>query len=94
VYVYFGLDDESHDQKVLKSVNVAQNTIFSQSRLHRPVLSLVDVNKSNKHERYTLRVFDYVSCPLILQESTFRITHAINYFEAAQAPLHVLILPS
>jgi AraC-like DNA-binding protein len=82
------VDDKSHDQKVLKSVNEAQNTIFSQSRLHRPVLSLVDVNKSNKHELYTLGVFDYISCPLIPQELTLRITHAIDYFETAQAPLY------
>ena len=82
------------DKRVLKSVNEAQNTIFSQSRLHRPVLSLVDVNKSNKHELYTLGVFDYVSCPLIPQELTLRITHAINYFETAQAPMYDHILSS
>jgi AraC-like DNA-binding protein len=87
------VDDESHDQKVLKSVNEAQNTIFSQSRLHRPVLSLVDVNKCNKHELYTLGVFDYISCPLIPQELTLRISHAINYFETSQAPLYTLALP-
>ena len=87
------VDDESHDQKVLKSVNEAQNTIFSQSRLHRPVLSLVDVNKCNKHELYTLGVFDYISCPLIPQELTLRISHAINYFETSQAPLYTIALP-
>jgi AraC-like DNA-binding protein len=87
------VDAKSHDQRVMKSVNDAQNAIFSQPGLHRPVLSLVDVNKSNKHELYTLGVFDYVSCPLIPQELTLRITHAINYFEAAQAPLHALTLP-
>jgi len=86
--------DKSHGQTVMKSVNVAQNTIFSQPGLHRPVLSLVDVNKCNKHELYTLGVFDYISCPLIPQELTLRITHANNYFEAAQAPLHALTLPS
>jgi AraC-like DNA-binding protein len=88
------VDAKSHDQTVLKSVNEAQNAMFSQPRLHRPVLSLIDVNKSNKHELYTLGVFDYVSCPLISQELTHRITHAINYFEAAQAPLQALSLPS
>jgi AraC-like DNA-binding protein len=87
------VDDKSYDQKVLKSVNEAQNRIFSQSRLHRPVLSLVDVNKRNKHELYTLGVFDYISCPLIPQELTLRISHAINYFETAQAPLYTLSLP-
>jgi hypothetical protein len=39
-------------------------------------------------------VFDYISCPISPQELALRITHAINYFEAAQAPLHVLTLPS
>jgi AraC-like DNA-binding protein len=87
------VDAKSHDQRVLKSVNDAQHAIFFQTELHRPVLSLVDFNKSNNHELSTLGVFDYVSCPLIPQELTFRITHAISYFEAAQAPLHI-ILPS
>jgi AraC-like DNA-binding protein len=87
------VDAKSHDQMVLKSVYDAQHAMFSQTGLHRPVLSLVDFNKSNKHELYTLGVFDYVSCPIIPQELTFRITHAINYFEAVQAPLHALTLP-
>ena len=41
----------------------------------------------------TLGVFDYVSSPLIPQELTLKITHAINYFEAEQAPLYALTLP-
>jgi response regulator RpfG family c-di-GMP phosphodiesterase len=88
------VDPKSHEQSAIKLVIEAQNTIFSQPGLHHPVLSLVDVNKINKHDLYTLGVFDYVSCPLIPQELTFRIAHAISYFEAAQAPLHVLTLPS
>ena len=79
---------------MLKLVNEVQNTIFAQSRLHHPVLSLVDVNKRHNHELYTLGVFDYISCPLIPQELPLRITHAIHYFETAQAPLHALNLPS
>ena len=88
------VDDKNYDQTVLKLVYEAQNTIFSQPGLHRPVLSLVDVNKRNNHELYTPGVFDYISCPLIPQELTLRITHAIHYFETAQAPLHALTLPS
>ncbi|MFQ3236219.1 MAG: AraC-like DNA-binding protein [Paraglaciecola sp.] len=88
------VDAKSHDQRVMKSVNEAQNAIFSQPGLHRPVISLVDDNKRNIHELYTLGVFDYVSCPIIPQELTFRIAHAISFFEAAQVPLHALTLPS
>jgi AraC-like DNA-binding protein len=88
------IDAKSHDQRVLKAVNEAQNGIFSQPGLHRPILSLVDVNKNNKHELYALGVFDYVSCPIIPQELILRITHAINYFEAAQAPLYAHTLSS
>jgi YesN/AraC family two-component response regulator len=88
------IDAKSHDQRVLKAVNEAQNSIFSQPGLHRPILSLVDVNKNNKHELYALGVFDYVSCPLIPQELTLRITHAINYFEAAQAHSYAHTLSS
>jgi AraC-like DNA-binding protein len=88
------VDGESHGQRVLKSVNDAQNTIFSETGLHRPVLSLVDVNKRNIHELYTLGVFDYLSCPIIPQELIFRIAHAISFFEVAQAPLQTLTLPS
>jgi hypothetical protein len=54
----------------------------------------VDVNKNNKHELYAFGAFDYVSCPLIPQELTLRITHAINYFEAAQASLYAHTLSS
>ncbi|MFT7371247.1 MAG: AraC-like DNA-binding protein [Octadecabacter sp.] len=88
------VDAKSHGQRAIKSVKNAQNAMFSQPGLHRPVLSLVDANKSNKYELYALGAFDYVSCPIIIQELTLRITHAINYFEAAQAPLHALNLPS
>jgi AraC-like DNA-binding protein/DNA-binding winged helix-turn-helix (wHTH) protein len=88
------VDAKNHGQTVMKSVHEAQNAIFSETGLHRPVLSLVDFNKSNKHELYALGAFDYLSYPIIPQELTLRITHAINYFEAAQAPLHAFILPS
>jgi AraC-like DNA-binding protein len=57
-------------------------------KISNSCLIIVDVNKSNKHELYTLGVFDYISCPLIPQELTLRITHAIDYFETAQAPLY------
>jgi len=87
------VDAKSHDQAVIKSVNDAQNTIFAQPELHRPVLPLVDANKNNKHELYTLGIFDYISCPLIPQELTLRINHAISYFEARKAPLHGFTLP-
>jgi AraC-like DNA-binding protein len=79
------VDAKSYDQGVLKSVNDAQNAIFSQPVLHRPVLSLVDFNNRNKHELYSLGAFDYISCPIIPQELTFRIAHALSYFEATQA---------
>jgi len=88
------VDAKSHDQRILNSVNEVQNAIFSQPRLHRPVLSLVDANRNNKHELYTLGVFDYISCPLIPQELTLRITHAINYFEATQASFNGFTLPN
>ncbi|MFQ3191908.1 MAG: AraC-like DNA-binding protein [Paraglaciecola sp.] len=87
------VDAKTHDQSVIKSVIEAQNAIFSQPGLLRPVLSLVDVNKGNKHELYSLGAFDYISCPLIPQELTLRLTHAINYFEATQAHLHTINLP-
>jgi AraC-like DNA-binding protein len=88
------VDVKSHDQSIIKSVIEAQNAIFFQPKLHRPVLSLVDVNKNNKHELYSLGVFDYISCPIIPQELILRITHAINYFEVEQVHLHTLNLPS
>jgi len=88
------VDAKSHGQKILNTVNEAQNEMFSQPKLYRPVLSLVDVNKRNKHELFALGVFDYLSCPLIPQELTLRITHAINYFEAAQASSHGFIIPN
>ena len=86
------VDAKTHGQKILNSVYEAQNTIFSQPGLHRPVLSLVGANKNSKHELFALGVFDYLSCPLIPQELTLRITHAINYFEAAQASSYALTL--
>jgi methylphosphotriester-DNA--protein-cysteine methyltransferase len=58
------------------------------------VLSLVGANKNSKHELFALGVFDYLSCPLIPQELTLRIAHAISYFEARHAPLHGLTLTS
>jgi AraC-like DNA-binding protein len=86
------VDAKSHGQKILNSVNEAQNEIFSQPKLYRPVLSLVDANKNSRHELFALGVFDYLSYPLIPQELILRITHAINYFEAAQASSYALTL--
>jgi AraC-like DNA-binding protein/CheY-like chemotaxis protein len=88
------IDAKSHEQSIIKSVIEAQNAMFSQPRLHRPVLTLVDVNKNNKHELYSFGAFDYVSCPIIPQELILRITHAINYFEVEQVHLHALNLLS
>lgn len=87
------VDAKSHVQKLLNSVNEAQNALFSQPRLHRPILSLADA-KNNKHELFTLGVFDYISCPLISQELIVRIKYAINYFEDAQACLDDATLPN
>ena len=55
----------------------------------------VEINNTDNNKSRILDIKNEIisnSCPLIPQELTLRITHAINYFEAAQASSYALTL--
>ncbi|MFT5654871.1 MAG: AraC-like DNA-binding protein/AmiR/NasT family two-component response regulator [Arenicella sp.] len=76
------VDTQRRGSKVIDAVrNKLSDKLSNETKSAPPILAIVDTCLRHKEEIFNYGAADYVSCPLIMAEFSYRVEHAIHSFE-------------